>query len=248
MSLKHHPLYKATQSNLERWISPDELQLTSLRQRIEDSSLSPIERYEVGSFFWCKTLTQVLTRMKSIREMTNRSIHKKKGEDTSKIIRDWMSYNYQLYSITYQSILEVALLTTNEILDLGYSDWQCNYRTICDNRRVKAANILGPLKELQKITLKHREGKNLLVHQGKKIPLPTKTKKITSLDLSAIAEELGRDESEIKAILAEFLTKKSREKLLAKMESECRAIELKVKGLFDSLLPQYTRVHSFYEQ
>jgi len=246
--ISNHALYQQARSDLGRWMPSDEMQLASLRRRLEDRSISPLQRYELGSFLWCKSLVQVLTRLKKIRAMMTRSIYKKKGEEKGKLLKDWMSYNYQLYSVVYQSVLEVALLLTNEVLDLGYSDRQCGYGTICDNRRVKAANILPPLRELHRTTLVHRQGKNLLVHQGKSIPLPKSAKLTASVDFSALAQELGTGESELKAILDEFLTLSSRKKLLVQMEKECREVEARVVQLLDRLSPQYTRVHSYYEQ
>lgn len=247
MILKNHKLYKRVLKNAKSWLPEDKIKLGNLRRLLEGGGLTPKQRYEIGSLLWCRTFSIVFSRLDRIREMTTRSIYKKKGEDKGQLINNWLYYNYQLYTVTYQSILEVALLITNEILDLGNPYRQCNFSNICENRRVKAAGLERILKMLMQKTRKHRDGKNLLVHQGKGTPVPAKGKKLDAFDISSIAKELQTDEEDIKAYLSEFLALKSREQLFEKMKRECTDIKLLVKQLFDELYPHYTKIHAFYE-
>ena len=247
MVLKNHKLYKRVLKNVKSWLSEDDIKLGNLRRLLEGEGLTPKQRYEVGSLLWCRTFSIVFNRLNRIREMTTRSIYKKKGEDKGQLINNWLYYNYQLYTVTYQSILEVTLLMTNEILDLGNPYRQCNFSSIYENRRVKAAGLDGILKMLMQKTKKHREGKNLLVHQGKATPVPSKGKELAMIDISSIAKELQTDEEDIKAYLSEFLALKSREQLFEKMKRESTDIKLLVKQLFDELYPNYMKIHAFYE-
>jgi hypothetical protein len=245
MLLKNHKLYKLARSNIELWVPADKRSLTALRKIPEDKSLSPKQRYEIESFLWCSRLSSVFNRLEKIREMGSRSIYKKKGEDKGKVIDDWMLYNYQLYTVNYQSISEVALHLTNAILDLGNPYEKCNYGNISENRRVKAAGIAGTLKTLGDKTKEHKERKNLLVHRGKAVRPPI-VAKVSDFDIPTLAEAIGIDEDAVKADLREFLTLKNREHLYEKMESECEDIKLVVAQLFDELYPHYLKLRSFY--
>lgn len=247
MILKSHKLYKRVFKNVKSWLPEANIKLSNLRRLLESGDLTPKQRYEIGSLLWCRTFSIVFNRLDRIREMTTRSIYKKKDENKSQLINNWLYYNYQLYTVTYQSILEIALLITNEILDLGNPYRQCNFSNIYENRRVKAAGLDRILKKLMQKTKKHREGKNLLVHQGKGTPVPSKGKKLDAIDISSIAKELQTDEEDIKANLSEFLALKSREQLFIKMKMECKDIKLLVKQLFDELYPNYTKIREFYE-
>jgi hypothetical protein len=246
MLLKNHKLYKKALSNVELWVPANKRSLAALIKISEDESLSQKQRYEIESFLWCSRLSVVFSRLKKIREMGSRSMYKKKGEDKSKVINDWMLYNYQLYTVTYQSISEVALLLTNAILDLGNPPKNCTYGNISENRRVKAAGLVDTLKTLMDKTKEHRERKNLLVHRGKAVRPPVTKAKIIDFDVSGVAEAMGTDEETLKANLQEFLAKKSREHLYEKIESECEDIKLVVAQLFDELYPHYLKLRSFY--
>ena len=170
----------------------------------------------------------------------------KKGEERGKVINEWVLYNYQFYNVTYQSILEVALLLTNEILDLGNPPKKCSYGNIYENRRVKAAGIVTTLATLAARTKEHQERKNLLVHRGQVARPPVRKSEIIDIDVSSLAEAIGTDEEALRADLQEFLALMSRKDLYKKMKSECDDIKLIVGKLFDELHPHYLRIHSFY--
>lgn len=248
MSLKEHELYRATFSNTESWIPEDKKALAAMRKLAEERSLSPKQRYEIGSFLWCETLYGVFNRLEKIREMTGRSIHRRKGEDKSTVTKEWMVYNYHIYIAIYQSILDIALLLVNEILDLGNPYRQCTYKVIHDNRRVKAAGVEFILRSLKQMTDEHREGKNLLFHQGKGVTPPIRVVKPTVFNIADLAKNSGIEEEAVIAALEEFLAVRNQKELVQKMESECYLLELRIKRLFDKLLPHYIRIQSFYDQ
>ena len=116
MPIKDHALYQLTISQVGVWLPLASRILPIMRVKLQDRSLSPMKRYEIGSFYWCETFDGVFNRLKAIREMTGRSIYKRKEEASGELKKNWMTYNYQIYITIYQSILDVALLMTNEIL------------------------------------------------------------------------------------------------------------------------------------
>lgn len=250
MSVSNTKLYKRIKKQLlnER-MSAEELTPIRIRRKLKDKSLSPLLRYRLRSFLWCKSCALTFSRLKRIREMLNRSLYPKKGESKSKRIENWMVYNYQLYSVVFQSILEVMILLTNEVLDLGYPEKKCKYDPLKENRRVKDWGISPLLEQIYSDTLKHRENKNKLVHKGQSISIPEeyKTGKKIEIDISTLTEAVGADESEIRKFLEEFLADRKRLGFITKLEDECNSIESKVEQLFDKLLPQYIKMEAFYK-
>lgn len=250
MSVSSTKLYRRIKRKLmEEGMSADELTSIRIRRKLKDESLTPLLRYHLRSFLWCKSYALTFTRLKRIREMLNRSLYPKKGESKSKRIKNWMVYNYQLYGVVFQSILEVAVLLTNEVLDLGYPAKRCKYESLKENRRVKDSKINLVLRQIYLDTLKHKENKNKLVHQGQSISIPPEykvTEKI-EIDISTLTEAIGADETEIRKLLEEFLTDRKRLGFIAKLEDECNSIESKVERLFDKLLPQYIKIQAFYK-
>jgi len=249
MSISGTRLYRRIKKDLIEVMPAEDLTTTKIRQKLKDESLTPLLKYQLSSFLWCKSCALTFTRLKRIREMLNRSLYPSKGESKSKRIQNWMAYNYQIYSVVFQSILEVTTLLTNEVLDLGYSKRQCSYESLKENRRVKASGISPVLKQLYDDTLKHRVSKNEFVHQGKSISIPREyksTKKI-EIDISTLTQEISADETEIRELFEGFVAANQKRRFIGYLENECNSIESKVEKLFDKLLPQYIKIQAFYK-
>ena len=248
MALQEHELYRTSFSYVEPWLSLDKRTLLAMRKHLEDKSLSPKQRYELGSFLYCETSVGIFSRLEKIKQMAGHSLYRRKGEDITTLKKEWLVYNYHNYMMIYQSVLDVALQLTNEILDLGIPEKECKFHIISKNRRVMAAGIESILVKLSQLTKKHREGKNLLLHYGKGTSPPVRMGQVTSINVSDIARKLGWEEDKTAAALEEFLAIKDQEALVDKMNDECNYLELQVERLFGKLLPQYIRIHSFYSE
>lgn len=252
MAVKEHQLYNEVWENVIGWALPkikEDLERAGYQLLFERDSgykLSPKQQYEYNSYYWCRKLEEVFGRLENIRIMTGRSLYKKKSEEKSVLLKEWIVYNYEQYTLVYQSILDIALLLTNEIMNLGNPYRKCCYSTICDNTRVKGTVVYRILGKLQKTTRRHREGKNLLLHQGERINLPIESRTLAEVDVINMAIKLGIEVGELKELVTEFLAIYTRTDLLAIMEKECREIESQVEELFDKLLPYYRWMRQFY--
>ena len=249
MSVSGTKLYRIIKNNLMESMPAEELTTTRIRQKLKDESLTPLLRYDLSAFLWCKSCSLTFTKLKMIREMLNRSLYPRKGENKRKRIESWMAYNYQIYSVVFQSIIEVVSLLTNDILDLGYPERQCKYDSLKENKRVKASGINPVLGQVYMDALKHRENKNSLVHKGKSIPIPREyklTKKI-QIDISTFTQDISADETEIREFLEGLVAAGQKRKFIEDLENECNAIQSKVEKLFHKLLPQYIKIRALYE-
>ncbi len=179
MAVKEHQLFKELFETVKPWV------FAETKKRIEQEGyqvmfgpnklsfeFSPRQYYEYNSFLWCINLVSVFDRLENIRNMTRRTLHRKKSEDKSALLQKWLIYNYEHYAIAYQGILEVALLLTNAVFDMGNPTRECSYRTVINNTRISGTNVGAILKKLNETVQKHREGKNLLVHRGEQVKLP----------------------------------------------------------------------------
>ena len=246
MSIREQQLYKVASSKLHFWIIHEDETIPALWNLVVKESTSLQRGYELRSFIWCETLALLFDRLKKIREMTARSVYAR-GERRKTVQKEWVRYNYHIYILIYQSILDVVLLLTNEVLDLGIPHKQCNYNMISNNRRVRDAGVNHILNELLQMTEGHRRGKNLLLHRGIS-SLPTiRSSKVISLDITNLAVELELTETETSSLLEEFLLSRDKIQLVQQMEKECKEIESQAEQLLDKLLPQYHKIHSFYE-
>ena len=254
MAVKEHQLLNELFENVKPWVFPE------IKKRIEQEGyqvmfgpnklvleFSPKQNYEYSVCKWCIKLVNVFDRLEGIRAMTNRSLYKKKNEEKSVLLQEWITYNYEQYAIVFQGILEIALLLTNVVFDMGNPPRECSYPMVCNNTRMAGTDVAAILKGLSKTVRKHHEGKNLLVHRGERIKLPIQLRMPSEVDLLYTAIKLGIEvKDELRELLAEFLAIHTRKELLAIMDKECKQIESQVEKLFDELLPVYRRMRSFY--
>ncbi len=251
MAVKKHQLFNELFENVKPWVFPE------IEKRIEQEGyqvmfgpnklafeFSPKQNYEYNSLRWCINLIAVFDRLENIRNMTRRSLYRKKNEDKSALLQEWLIYNYEHYAIAYQGILEIALLLTNAVFDMGNPPHECSYHTVCNNTRMAGTDVGAILKKLIKTVQKHREGKNLLVHRGERIELPIQMP--SEVDLLYTAISVGIKLEDELRLLGEFLMIHTRKDLLAIMDKECKQIESQVEKLLDKLLPVYRRMRSFY--
>ena len=246
MSLGEHELFLDSLRNIEVWLSFSQRTLDALGELRQKSALSPVQRYEIDSFYWCLTCVGLYNRLVRIRDMTGRSIHLRKGEEKGSFTKDWLIYNYQFYIVIYQSALDVALLLVNAILDLGINDRKCTFDTICENRKVKESNLHLILKTLNKMTNEHREGKNLLLHRGKGVRTPNQFVNSNVFDIADLAKGVGIEETQVITYIEHFLAIRNQNDLVLKMDDEIGLLEQCILRLFNTLLPIYKSNHSLY--
>lgn len=247
MAIFEHKLYRELLEAIEPWALTHATEKFKIPfPRGAGITYSPKQYYEYSCYYWCRTLEKIFIRLNGIRAMTGRSLYKKKTEVKSVLMQEWINYNYEHYAIVYQGILDVALLLTNAILELGNLYRKCTYDTICDNTKVNRTSVHHILKEILNTTKKHREGKNLFVHQGERIELPLDRKTYDSIDLFNIAFELGLEVDIDRQLIAEFLQIVTVKEIIEIMEKECKVAESQAEGLLTVLQPYYQRIHSLF--
>lgn len=212
MAVKEHELFNELLADVMDWAHPkilEELEQKGAQALLEPGSfdgLSPRQQYEFNSYYWCRRLVGIFDKLKSIRTMTGRSPSKKKNESRSVLLEEWIRHNYEYYTVIYQSILDVALLLTNEIFNLGNPYRKCSYSTVCDNTQIKGTSVHRILEKLDKTVRKHREGKNLLLHRGERIKPPIKGMRFEEIEMTNMAIKLGLMPGESEQLLREFLS------------------------------------------
>lgn len=247
MAVKEHPLFKELLHDVMSWAQP---QLEKPRQE-EDSQFlfrrvdivpsSATQRYQLNSYYWCSRLVSIFHRLAWIRDMTSRSVRKRKNERSSVLLQQWTFHNYEHYTVLYQAILEVSLLLANEVLELGNPYRKCSYSTVCDNTHVNGTSVHRTLEKLKDTTEEHHQGKNLLVHQGQQIKPPSDAGLFESADVISMVMRLGMAAGTDVELAAQFVTMHSRKELIRIMKRECSEIESQVEELLNALLPYYDK-------
>jgi hypothetical protein len=124
-------------------VQEDKRTMRALRIRLYDQPeyLSPFQRYELVSYYWCQVMLGVFNRLDKIRDITNRSVRTRGNDNKGSFLTDWLIYNYQWYFLIYQSVLDVSLLLTNELIKLDIPLDKCTFKRVCDNATIKSKHI-----------------------------------------------------------------------------------------------------------
>jgi hypothetical protein len=246
VNISEHAFYKTSFSYIDPWLPPENRNQIGMKGLLDDESLAPIKRFDIGSFLYCMTLYDVFKRIENIIQLTSRSLYSRKGENKTFLKKEWMVYNYHNYMTVYQSVLDIVAHLTNEALDLGIPSKECTPHLVSINRRVKSAGIKPIFNEMSLMTEKHRTGKNLLLHYGRETIPPVRTGGATSFNIVEIAKERGWELDKSLASVEEFLAVKDQESLTQLMTEECNKLKGQVGLLLDKLFPQYQKMREFY--
>lgn len=249
---EHKLVHEAMRNSMAGWSKiPD---FRDLNHEELDSSISrtldKCLRYDYGVMQWSLYVSEVLYRLQEIIDMTSRRIYRKNKEEKDILLRTWMLYNYEFYTLNYQSILDVSLILTNEVFDLGIPYKDCNEHRVCSNKHLQGTEVNRILGEISKMSEGHRTLKNYLLHRGQRIKsLPVEVPKVDFHDpevIKRLAQAIGRDIGYTKILIREFYSEKDREKLLSFINKKYADLETKVEHLFDELLPHYLKTHQSY--
>jgi hypothetical protein len=255
MKIIDHPLGIEVSNNLlasfesfgrpsEIWIKPEDLDndLTS--------KLYPSQIYDYQVNFRVEKVIGVINKLEEIIDMSSRSIYLRKQEDKSELVNKWSLYNYEFYTLIFQSMPDVCAMLLNYLFRLGIPDDKCYPKTTSDKLKAKAPEIINKLDEILAIISNHRNNKNQLLHRGIALNRHPGTQKsledFTDYQIKLIAEDLRRDQASTKKLLKEFLSIIGKKNLLPIMKNECIDLEQKIIQLFDMLLPYYHNNHIIY--
>ncbi len=206
-------------------------------------------QHAYSTFVYCERVVYASMRLSQVITMTLRNLHRKKGEKLHIIQNAWAAYNYDFYTMIYQSVLDISFLLVNAVLDLGIEERMCTENFILNNKWVKDTDVYKVLIEIKGISKNHREGKNLLLHRGRPIPMPIKTSfPFDEKTISTLAKERNRSTDYVRNLLDDFLAERDLLQLTQLMRKECTELETQVGLLFDVLLPMFLKRQSFYSK
>lgn len=160
---------------------------------------------------------------------------------------NWLVYHYCFFTITYVSILDIALILTNSVFRLGMSEKDCKPDIIMKNDWIANSKTKTALKALQDLVSRHREPRNLSVHRGRS---PNIANIINSeyLDLLRFYSiDLENSKKLIDAEAVDFLFQRDANKIHDKLHKDFVLLEEVLQKIFDSYVPVYKRKTKEFE-
>lgn len=151
----------------------------------------------------------------------------------------WIRYHYSYFVITYKSLIDIALIFTNTLLEIGIEENKCNFDRITNNKKVKNTDIENTLIELKKKANNYGLIRNQLVHRGL-LPDLRCINDSENLDFLWAIGSLGERAKDIippKVIRQEY--KKEIKGIVKVLEEDISIAHSLVNQLFDCSLPYY---------
>lgn len=93
---------------------------------------------------------------------------KRKGIDR----HDWMDYHHAMYSVSFVTVSDCALLLVNELMQLGLPESACKRATVAQNTNVARTALGQALVKLMAVVQPLTGDRNLVVHRAGRQPIP----------------------------------------------------------------------------
>lgn len=245
--LTTHPLVEQSFQHitpvLEK-LSPELAKRAQGKGRIRNKAITVLENsdhYHVMVFQKASALISAIERLENSvtyidRFPSPRAFEKKGIQQFS-----WLEYHYSYFVVTYDSLLDIALILTNSVFQLGISEKDCKPQMIKGNAWVKNTSVKPALDALGQVTLGYREIRNLFVHRGDILDISSVTES-DILELLKVHSTVYRhSEPLVPTDIIDSIYKYESKKIISKIGDDVLKARKAVTKLFDCLLPIYKK-------
>lgn len=190
--------------------------------------LSQYEEYDVSVFRALSAMTNAVSTAKNALRFIVYFPRPRTYEKTGVTQNVWIEYHFSYYTITFVSFVDIALILTNAVFQLGLREKDCKPDTIKNNSWIRGTSVKKALSNLEKIVKPYREPRNLHVHRGH-------TPKMDEFCNSELYDKL-RFISSTKVLNGNFWSKGDRQFLEAVFNIEIKKIIAAIENDFERLL------------
>ncbi|MGB2814652.1 MAG: Cthe_2314 family HEPN domain-containing protein [Dehalococcoidales bacterium] len=198
-------------------------------------SPSELEKYSFSLMGWVNRISNCFEDLEHAKVYLNHfrtsSWYREAGITKS----NYINYHYCKYAITVVTIMDVALILTNDTLRLGNPEKLCSFDNIIKNSWVISSNFDKPLTKLRSIVEPWREPRNFFIHRGGEIYREV----LTALDGYELLCERGIIDKSVSLHRIKLLYKSELSKIFDEFNQVEKPLFNDVFELLSKLLPVY---------
>jgi len=223
-------------------LSPKILKRVEETGKIRNDGIEEIEAseyYHVSVFQKAAALISAVERLEHslifIQKLPYPRRYEKKGVHQF----SWLEYHYSYFVITYDSLLDIALILTNTIFQLGNNERECKLSVVRDNEWVKRTPVKATIDTLEKLTSSYGKTRNLFLHRGESPSVKSVTES-EMLDLLQVTFTVHQHSKPIVPLeLVDRVFKWESKKVVDELNNDLIEAHDAIILFFDSLLPVY---------
>jgi hypothetical protein len=153
----------------------------------------------------------------------------------------WLQYHYSYFVVTYHGLLDMALILTNSVFQLGIQEKDCRPDIIKSNAWIRNTPVETAIRALEKATSAYGNQRNLFVHRGEMPDVKSiaESDVLDMLELFSTANQ--QTEPPVPHELLDNAFKNESNRIIAKLSSDVIRARKAIEQLFDTLLPIYER-------
>lgn len=161
---------------------------------------------------------------------------------------DFLTYHYTAHILSYVSILDIALILTNAVLQLGLSDEECKYKVVTSKAGIPS--IQSDLDKIGAAVRRHKTTRNQFLHHGK---LPNIID-INNSDVLYFLQLLKSQSKKVKQLNSDYkeginyLYEAEAKDILDKLSTDVTEIENVISGFLNHLLAAYKIINTAYSK
>jgi len=241
MDFDSHPLVRDVVDNLRPFIIFTE-KLNKLMNEEDPFAKSPFGlpenyQYEQGVLHYTSHIFESIRRLYQSHSFIDSYSTLNVQELKTLSQHDWLEYHYSYYQITLIGIFDIALILTNWIFRLGYSEYQCRPKQIKNHQGVANTPVKKNLVDLEKIIKPYKLSRNKHVHQGEMPELEQILDTETYWKLQLLRFDQNEENPVIEPEKADHLFDVVSNATTQHMYRDIQILEGFIWALLDSLLP-----------
>ena len=204
---------------------------------IEEEPYSPseLESYSFSIMGWVHRISNCFKALEHTRVYIRHFRTNKWYKEAGIVQSNYINYHYIKYAITVVTIMDVAVILTNETLRLGIPEKQCSFDNIIKNSWVISSDVDKSLNKMRSIVEPWREPRNLFVHRGWELYRDV----LTALEEYELSREKGIFPQEISSYRVKLLYKTELSKIFEEFDQVEIPLFNAVMEFLSKLLPIY---------
>lgn len=214
---------------------------TYLKESLGDKVYTPseFEQYSLSVFKRAMRIEDCFKTLEHAKAYLSHFRTNKRYKEAGIMQVNHINYHYFHYAITVVTIMDVALILTNDTFRLGNPEKLCYFENIVKNSWLRSSNVDKLLNNLRSIVEPWREPRNIFVHRGEKLDREL----LTALEGYDILHE---KKDKLVTMISSSDVKRLYKFELSKIYKEFEQTENPLFNAISELLSQLIPIYSFW--
>ena len=246
-NLFEHPFVVATRERTTPLIMQG---FDHLRANPDDTDKAPREnreRIDTADQYEMQVMDRTMNLLNTVEALDNARglmfVFPEYAAQSASLSQDqWINYHYGYFTISLASVVDVSILLTSTVFQLGIAPRHCRYDIVRAHDRVKGTAVARAIKLLKNAVEEIQARRNLHVHRGEHADIANLTPDGYLQHLKEFTFIQSIDPGRIDVEDIRNLWRDAESMIMPQLDDEVAQAEATVRRVLGELLPEFKRV------